>query len=72
MWTHAPGRSRLHRISVILEDPVLHDLATNDIYSDKVVDIVCLGHREVCGITDAEGRPVVAQGVVVRAELLSK
>jgi intein/homing endonuclease len=66
MWTHAPGRSRLHRLSVILEDPALHDLATNDIYWDKVVDIVSLGHREVHEITEAEGHPVVAQDVVVR------
>jgi replicative DNA helicase len=66
MWSHAPGRSRLHRISVILEDPALHDLATNDIYWDKLVDIVSLGNREVFSIADAEGDPVVTQGVVVR------
>jgi replicative DNA helicase len=66
MWTHAPGRSRLHRISGILEDVALHDLATNDIYWDKVVDVVSLGHREMCGITEAEGHPVVTHGVLVR------
>src|SRR5262249_31323902 len=49
MRTHAPGRARLHRISAIFDDPALHDMATNDIYWDKVVDIVRLGHREVCG-----------------------
>ena len=65
MWSHAPGRSRLHRIPVVLEDPALHDVATNDIYWDKVVDVVSLGHREVCGITEAMGDPVAAQGVVV-------
>ncbi len=65
MWTHAPGRSRLHRISVILDDPALHDLATNDIYWDTVVDAVSLGWREVCSIADADD-PVVVQGVVVR------
>jgi hypothetical protein len=43
----------------------LHDLATNDIYWDKVVNIVSLGHREMCGITEADGYPVVTQGVVV-------
>ena len=66
MWTHAPGRSRLHRISGILEDPALHDLATNDIYWDKVVEIVSMGHREVCIVADTGGDPVVTQGVVVR------
>lgn len=64
MWTHAPGRSRLHRLSVILKDPALHDLATNDIYWDKVVDIVGLGDREVCTILDVAD-PVVVQSVVV-------
>ena len=44
----------------------MHDLATNDIYWDKVVDVVSVGHREMCGITEAEGHPVVVQGVVVR------
>ncbi|WP_232004723.1 LAGLIDADG family homing endonuclease [Mycobacterium sp. ACS1612] len=66
MWTHAPGRSRLHRLSVILEDPVLHDLATNDIYWDKVVGIVHLGDRQTCVIDGAERYPVIAQGLVVR------
>ena len=66
MWTHAPGRSRLHRISAILEDPALHDLTTNDVYWDKVVGIVSLGHREVCGLAEAQDLPVVVHGVVVR------
>lgn len=66
MWTHAPGRARLHRISVILDDPALHDLATNDIYWDSVVDIASLGNRDAYSIADAGGSPVVVQGVVVR------
>jgi hypothetical protein len=66
MWTHAPGRPRLHRISVILGDPALHNLATSDIYWDKIVDIVSSGHREVCGMTEAKRHPVVVQGVLVR------
>ena len=66
MWTHAPGRPRLHRISAILADRALHDLATNDIFWDKVVNMVSLGHREVCSMADADGDPVVVHGVVVR------
>ena len=65
MWTHARGRSRLHRISGILEDRALHDLATNDIYWDKVIDVTSLGHREVCEFTGSEGHAVVTQGVAV-------
>jgi replicative DNA helicase len=49
-----------------LADSALHDLATNDIYWDKVVGIVSLGQRDVCSFAEAEGNPVVVQGVVVR------
>lgn len=66
MWTHAPGRMRLHRIANIMEDPALHDLATNDIYWDKVVNVESLGHRKIYGIDDAAGFPIVTKGVVVR------
>ncbi|ORV40094.1 hypothetical protein AWC00_17070 [Mycobacterium conspicuum] len=66
MWTHAPGRPRLHRLAVVLADSTLHDLATSDIYWDKVVGIVRLGRREICNWTEAKGHPVVTQGVVVR------
>ncbi len=66
MWTHAPGRSRLHRISAVFSDSGLHDLATNDIYWDKVVDVEVSGCREVCGILDRGGHPVVVQGVVLQ------
>lgn len=66
MWTHAPGRPRLHRLSVILDDPTLHDLATSDIYWDCVVGIVRLGKREVCSIAEVERLPFAVQGAVVR------
>ncbi|WNG92886.1 LAGLIDADG family homing endonuclease [Mycobacterium sp. ITM-2016-00318] len=65
MWTHAPGRTRLHRIAGVMDDPVLHDLATNDVYWDKVSAITRLGRREVYTF---EGlmHPVVVEGVFVR------
>jgi replicative DNA helicase len=66
MWTHSPGRTRLHRISVVLADPALHDLATNDIYWDKVSDVASLGRREVCESTMQGGHPVVVHGLLVR------
>ncbi len=68
MWTHAPGRTRLHWISVVMADPVLHNLATNDIYWDKVVNVVGLGRREVCESRVQGGHPVVVQGTVVRCD----
>lgn len=44
----------------------MHDLATNDIYWDRVVDVVSIGHREVCIVADSGTDPVVTEGVVVR------
>jgi replicative DNA helicase len=64
MWTHAPGRTRLHRLSVIMDDPVLHDLATNDVYWDKVVSITSLGRREVSTFNELV-HPAVIGGVFV-------
>ncbi len=66
MWTHAPGRPRLHRLAVVLADSTLHDLATNDIFWDKVVGIVSSGQRDVCSLAEAKDQPVVTQGVVVQ------
>ena len=66
MWTHAPGRPRLHRIAAIMDDPFLHDLATNDVYWDKIVGFVSLGHRQAYSLSDADGYPVLTEGVAVR------
>jgi replicative DNA helicase len=41
MWTHAPGRKRLHRIAK------MHDLATNDVLWDKIVEIESIGAQDV-------------------------
>lgn len=67
MWTHAPGRSRLHRIASTLDDRVLHELATNDIYWDKVVDMVSLGFHEIADFSGTQRDPVVMQGVLVQS-----
>jgi replicative DNA helicase len=47
MWTHAPGRVRLHRIARLLHDRELHDLTTNDVLWDKVVEITSIGEHDV-------------------------
>lgn len=66
MWTHAPGRRRLLRIANVFGDNLLHDLATSDVYWDKVVDVSRLGMRDVRGIVGSTNHPVVdAVGVVV-------
>ena len=48
MWTHAPGRARLHRIAAVPSTTAsLHDLATNDVFWDKIVEITSIGEQDV-------------------------
>ncbi|HNM86366.1 MAG: replicative DNA helicase [Mycobacterium sp.] len=47
MWKHSPSRSRLHRAAVLLEDRAVHDLATNDVFWDEVVEITSIGEQDV-------------------------
>jgi replicative DNA helicase len=47
MWTHSPGRVRLHRISRLFDDRELHDLTTNDVFWDQIVEITSIGEHDV-------------------------
>jgi replicative DNA helicase len=47
MWTHAPGRKRLHRIAKVFDDGNLHDLTTNDVFWDKIVEVTSIGKHDV-------------------------
>src|SRR6185295_17761308 len=47
MWTHAPGRKRRHRIARVFDDCNLHDLTTNDVFWDKIVEITSIGEHDV-------------------------
>lgn len=47
MWKHAPSRGRLHRASALLEDRELHDLSTNDVFWDAIVEIRSIGEHDV-------------------------
>jgi replicative DNA helicase len=47
MWTHAPGRTRLHRIAKLFDDRDLHDLTTNDVFWDRIVEITSIGEHDV-------------------------
>jgi replicative DNA helicase len=47
MWKHAPSRRRLHSAAALLEDTALHDLATNDVFWDTVVEITSIGEHDV-------------------------
>jgi replicative DNA helicase len=47
MWSHAPGRSKIHRAATLLEDPEIHTLATSDVFWDRIVEIASIGEQEV-------------------------
>ncbi len=47
MWKHSVGRRRLHRAAAILDNEKLHDLATNDVMWDKIVEITSIGAQDV-------------------------
>jgi replicative DNA helicase len=47
MRTHAPGRTRLHRIAAIFDDHELHDLDTSDVLWDRVIEITSIGQHDV-------------------------
>jgi len=47
MWNHSPSRSTLHRISTVLNDRSLHDMATNDIFWDRIIEITSIGEQDV-------------------------
>lgn len=47
MWKHAPSRGRLHRAAALVDDVEIHDLATNDVFWDEIVEIVSIGEHDV-------------------------
>lgn len=67
MWKRSPSRGRLHRAAAILDDQALHDLTTNHVFWDKVVEITNIGEREVFDVSVDGADNYVAQGICVRA-----
>jgi replicative DNA helicase len=65
----APGRSRLHRVAVMLEDPEIHALATSDMFWDKIVEIDSIGEHDVYDGTVPGTNNFVAQGISVHNSL---
>lgn len=64
MWKHSPSRARLHRAAAILDDRgTIHDLATNDVYWDEIVEISSLGTQDVFDGTVPGTSNFVAQGI---------
>ncbi|BBU25067.1 replicative DNA helicase [Mycobacterium xenopi] len=68
-WTHAPGRPRLHRVAALLQGGALHDLATSDVFWDKIVEITSIGERDVYDGTVPGTNNFVAQGISVHNSL---
>jgi replicative DNA helicase len=69
MWTHAPGRKRLHRIARLFDDRALHDLTTNDVFWDRIVEIASIGEQDVYDGTVSGTHNFVAQGIAVHNSL---
>ncbi len=47
IWDHGPSRVRLHRAAALLDEREIHDLATDDVFWDKVVGITSIGEHDV-------------------------
>ncbi|UQX10999.1 replicative DNA helicase [Candidatus Mycobacterium methanotrophicum] len=65
----APGRQRLHTVAALLQDRSLHDLATSDVFWDKVVEITSIGGHDVYDGTVPDTNNFVAQGISVHNSL---
>jgi replicative DNA helicase len=69
MWTHAPGRKRLHQIAKVFDDCNLHDLTTNDVFWDKIVEITSIGKHDVYDGTVRGTHNFAANGLSVHNSL---
>ena len=63
MWKHPMSRTRLHRAAAALEDRDLHNLATNDVFWDRIVEIISIGEHDVYDGTVPGTNGFVAQGI---------
>ncbi|KWX56695.1 replicative DNA helicase [Mycobacterium sp. NAZ190054] len=69
MWKHSPSRGRLHRAAAVLEGRELHDMATNDVFWDKIVEITSMGMHDVYDGTVPGTSNFVAQGISLHNSL---
>jgi replicative DNA helicase len=69
MWKHAPSRPRLHRAAALLEDAETHDLATNDVFWDQIVEITSIGEHDVYDGTVSGTHNFVANGISLHNSL---
>jgi replicative DNA helicase len=64
-YDHTPSRPRLAKLADVLEDPNLQDLATGDLFWDRVVAIEPLGEEMVYDATVLGTHNFIADGIVV-------
>jgi len=69
--TRGLSRPRLYRIADVLDDNELRNLATSDIYWDRIVAIEPIGERQVYDLTVPEHHNFVAEDVVVHNTTLA-
>jgi replicative DNA helicase len=69
MWKRSPSRSRLARVANVLDDADIEMLATNDVFWDKVVEIVDLGEQDVYDGTVPGTHNFIADGIAVHNSL---
>ena len=69
MWKHAPSRQRLHRAAALLDDVEIHDLTTNDVFWDEIVEITSIGEHDVYDGTVSGTHNFVANGLSVHNSL---
>lgn len=69
MWKHSPSRARLDHVAHVLDDAELHDLATNDVFWDRIAEITSIGEHDVYDGTVPGTNSFVAQGISLHNSL---
>ncbi len=67
--TGAPCRTRLGRVSAVLEDADLEMLATNEVFWDEIVEITSLGEQPVYDATVPGTHNFIANGIAMHNSL---
>ncbi len=68
-FDRGPGRSRLAEVAGILEDKRLMQLATSDVFWDRIVELKSFGYEPVFDATVPGSANFVANGIVVHNSL---
>lgn len=64
LYRHAPSRPRLLRLANVLQEPHLEQLATSDLFWDRITSLEPLGWEDVYDATVLDTHNFIADGVV--------